>query len=321
MSFAVKMILIILCIIVFVFLMLATIVVMVVSHPPCATHESHLDSDDHREYVKIYDTLPKEEYLVKSFDGYELHTVYIPAAEPSDKYIIVSHGYTSNYHSSIKYMLMFREWGYNGIIYDDRRHGYNKKKHTVCSLGVFESKDLMEIICDTRRRFGENIYIGLHGESMGSGMSVMALAYQPGIHFLINDCGYADMKQILYSQMYNLFRMPKCMVRPACAIGKLFYGFSYHDIRPIDVLADNHVPICFIHGEDDDFIIPEHSERMHEETGGYSEIHLFPNARHAESFKSDAKRYYKIVENFLERVYDSESGGKNYETTEYSKHD
>ena len=73
-------------------------------------------------------------------------------------------------------------------------------------------------------------------------------------------------------------------------------------MRPIDSLADNEIPILFIHGAEDSFILPEHSERMKEETKGYSELHLIPGAAHAASVLTAPEEYREIVEAFLTRI-------------------
>jgi fermentation-respiration switch protein FrsA (DUF1100 family) len=68
---------------------------------------------------------------------------------------------------------------------------------------------------------------------------------------------------------------------------------------PIDSLKGNTIPILFIHGADDRFVPPEHSERMKEATGGYAEIHLVPGAEHAMSILTAPKAYREYVANFL----------------------
>ena len=70
-------------------------------------------------------------------------------------------------------------------------------------------------------------------------------------------------------------------------------------MRPIESLKENTIPILFIHGADDHFVPPEHSERMKEATKGYAEIHLVPGAEHAMSILTDPKGYRQYVASFL----------------------
>ena len=63
------------------------------------------------------------------------------------------------------------------------------------------------------------------------------------------------------------------------------------------------IPILFIHGEKDNFILPEHSEKMKNATKGYAEVHLIPEAGHALSVLTDPKSYHSYVSGFLEKLF------------------
>lgn len=43
------------------------------------------------------------------------------------------------------------------------------------------------------------------------------------------------------------------------AVSSLSFRADLKQASPIDAPADNRIPICFLHGEDDSFIPPEHS--------------------------------------------------------------
>lgn len=74
-------------------------------------------------------------------------------------------------------------------------------------------------------------------------------------------------------------------------------------IAPIEHMGSGKVPVCFIHGADDDFILPINSRRMNEAYKGYSECHEFLNANHGLSIDSDPKAYEEKVRAFLTVVY------------------
>ena len=96
--------------------------------------------------------------------------------------------------------------------------------------------------------------------------------------------------------------LPEGLVSLASVCARLRYGYSYDMMRPIDSLADNEIPILFIHGAEDSFILPENSERMEKETKGYSELHLIPGAAHAASVLTAPEEYQEIVEAFLAHI-------------------
>lgn len=250
-------------------------------------------------FWRDYDKLEKEETEIESYDGYRLKAFYVPAPVNSDKYVVISHGYTYNRYGSLRYLHMFRSFGYNCLIYDNRGHGANPR--TKCTMGVRESKDLLRVIDWMYERFGENITLGLHGESMGSALQIMALKEKPKVKFVVNDCGYADLMGVLKNNVGTL-HMPKCFCYLASAACRVVFGYAFTKVRPIDSLAENTVPVCFIHGAADDFIPCDHSERMHRAMSAYSELHLFPGADHGHSIDSDEESYYRIVKEFLNKV-------------------
>ena len=93
---------------------------------------------------------------------------------------------------------------------------------------------------------------------------------------------------------------PVFLVDVADLTGRLRYHYALKDMRPIDSLDENTIPILFIHGADDAFILPKNSEDMAQRTAGYSEIHLIPNAGHAESILTAPDDYKAYVSAFLE---------------------
>ena len=281
-----------------------------VAWPKKHTLESSWEAESKIPFLQGVDVTPEKEYKVRSYDGYELCAAYLPAKAGdavsrtqagSERFVILSHGYTYTRNGALKYVYLFRKLGYNCIIYDNRGHGANP--NTKVMFGLREAKDLLAVIEDTYERYGQNISIGLHGESMGGGLQITALKYRPRVDFVINDCGYADLTSVLKWKAHYDFHMPGWVVLPSSLCCKLIFGYFFGEVRPIDSLPDNQVPICFIHGEEDMFVKKEHSERMHKATKGYSELHLFPGADHAQAITSDVERYEAVLKAFLDKVY------------------
>ena len=80
---------------------------------------------------------------------------------------------------------------------------------------------------------------------------------------------------------------------------KIRCGSFYRDMRPIDSLRQNDIPILFIHGAKDDFIPPAHSQAMAEATKGFSTVRLTEGAGHAQSILTSPEKYRGFVESFL----------------------
>ena len=246
----------------------------------------------------------ENEHTIRSFDGYELYVGFVPGNPESKHYMVLSHGYTSSRYGMYKYAMLYRRMGFNCVIYDQRGHGANKP--TVTSFGYKEARDLMAVIADTYERYGQDIKLGLHGESMGSGTQIEALKYHPKVDFIVNGCGYGDILNVLKWKCKQHFHLPGWTADISSVVCKLVYGFSFKEVRPIDNLKDNTIPICFIHGGADDFVHNWHSKKMYEATQGYKEIHIFEGAGHAQCIDVDVERFEKVLREFVRKVYEGQ---------------
>ena len=265
------------------------------------TLEETLDYERKRKGLRVSEAegYSWEPFEVKSFDGYVLHGQIAMHPEPTDKFMIITHRYTLNRNGSLKYVPLFRDLGYNCVIYDDRGHGVNEPH--VCTYSLKEGRDLMAVIRELNRRFGDEIYLGLHGESLGSATQIRALMYHPDVKFVVNDCGFAEIIPVMQGGLRGM-HLPGFMVYLASLASRVMYGYAFTKARPIDALPGNTIPICFIHGAADDFITPDHSERMKEATAGYAELHLIPGAGHAMALETDPEKYVEIVNEFVKKM-------------------
>lgn len=265
------------------------------------------------EYLKNIDFMQGEsleitnEHTINTYDGEKIWVGFVPGNPDNKHYVILSHGYTSTRYGMYKYVVLWRKLGFHCVIYDNRGHGVNKP--TVCSFGIKESRDLMAVIEDTYKCFGNDIHIGLHGESMGAGLQLMALAYNPKVDFIVNDCGYSEILPVFRWKVKNGFHLPGWLADLASPLGKLLYGYWFQDVRPIDCLKENEIPICFVHGDSDNFTAHWHSEKMYEANKGYKELHLFEGVDHAECVIKDTERYMQMLKDFIQKVYGE---GENY---------
>ena len=249
--------------------------------------------------ISWYDTIKKQDYTVKSYDGYVLHVQKLFNSQPSDRYILISHGYTDNHIGSLKYSRMYLDLGFNVILYDLRGHGENEP--TFCTYSIRERRDLEALIRDSRARYPEAKVFGIHGESLGSATSIAVLEYKPPIDFVVADCGFSEITTVMQGGLRGM-HLPAWLVHWASVCAKVRFGYYYHQMRPIDSLADNRIPILFIHGDKDDFIIPAHSQNMQKATKGYSELHLIPGATHAASILTAPEDYKRYVQAFLQKI-------------------
>ena len=248
--------------------------------------------------ISWYQPLEKTDYTIHSFDVYLLHVQFCKNPEPTDKYVIISHGYTDNRYGMLKYMRQYLSAGFHCIIYDLRGHGENAPD--FCTYSIRESKDLHALIADTRRRYPDLKVLGLHGESLGAATTVAVLKYDQDLAFAVADCGFSEITNVLKVGMRHS-KMPEWFVWPASAAANLRYGYAFTQMRPIDSLKNNQVPLLFLHGEKDTFIVPKNSEDMLQATAGPAELHVIPDAKHAASVLTHPDLYEEYLHAFLEK--------------------
>ena len=61
--------------------------------------------------TSFYDRAEKTDYTVAGFQGYELHVQLLKNPQPTDQYVIISHGYTDNRCGALKYARIYLDFG------------------------------------------------------------------------------------------------------------------------------------------------------------------------------------------------------------------
>lgn len=266
-----------------------------VIYPKRYTYEETTEDQRNKNLWGDYDSYEKEAFDVTCPDGYILHGELI--RNDSKKFVIITHGYTINLCGSVKYANIFYRLGYNVYLYDLRHFGKNKE--CFCSMGRNEAKDIITVQETLLKRFGEDITIGLHGESLGCASSMLALGLSQRFAFLVADCGFVDLKVLLEDQAGKMLHLPSFMAYFTDFWMKLLHHYKFSQIRPIDVMKDNKVPVLFFHGADDDFIVPEHSRRAYAACSAYKKLCIVEGAGHAQSYERDPVGYARTIETFL----------------------
>lgn len=268
------------------------------SVPVYKTYEFTIDRAKNEEHsYGDLDSFEAEPFDLTLRDGYVIHGDIYP--QDPKKVVIISHGHGDNKYTGIRFLQVFRKLGFTTVIYDLRGHGHNE--HFVCTMGLNESKDLIELIDAMKKRFPE-AEIGLHGLSMGCATTVMALKYHPDVKFAVADCGYGILKEVCIDTLHGI-HAPEWMFYPVNWLNQLRYGYSALDVNPIDSLNDNEIPILFFHGTEDKMIRYQQSEWMYERNkGSRKELHLIPDTAHAHAWNHDPAEYEKIIERFLHNL-------------------
>jgi len=254
-----------------------------------------------------FENLTKQEITIPSPYGYDLKAILVEPYKESKKYMIISHGVTENKTNSIKYLNMFLERGFNGIIYDHRRHGESGGKTT--SFGHYEKFDLKQVVDWVRKNKGYDTLLGIHGESMGAATMILyAGGIEDGADFYIADCPFSDFtEQVNYLIKHEIKLPGKIFIPLADIFLRARDRYSIKDVSPISVVDKIKKPMLFIHSEKDDFILPQMTKNLYDKKTGPKKLFLAINGLHAQSYNENKVEYEKVIDEFLtELVYNKQ---------------
>ncbi|MDU7549403.1 alpha/beta hydrolase [Clostridium perfringens] len=278
------------------------------------TRELHDIEKSYTRYVEnnlfdeaLYNSASKEDITLKSFDGLNLTSTLIMNENPTNKFIVLVHGVSICYVGSLKYFDIFYRNGFNVLIVNQRRHGKSEGKYST--YGFYEKYDVNMWIEYLKSRFGNDIILGLHGESMGAGTVMETIPLNDSIKFVIEDCGYSNFHELIGFQITHAYknRLVRKILSPSLIFANFFMKtkakFSMKKIVPIDIVSSTSLPMMFIHGKEDYFVPWYMAVDLYKaKTKGYKELYLVEGAKHAEALEVNKIIYEKKIMTFIEKA-------------------
>ncbi len=251
----------------------------------------------------IRDTLsiPYEDVFITSFDGLRLHAKFYAASERKAPVQIMFHGYKSS--AERDFCGGLREGidgGFNVLLVDQRAHGESEGKYLT--FGVNERFDCLSWASYAAERFGNDVKIYLYGISMGASTVLMAsaLPLPKSVSGIVADCGYTSPKAIICSVLRD-HHVPAAPVYAVAKLGaRLFCGFDLDSASAPDALRRSHIPVLFIHGDDDRFVPCRMSRENFEASAAeHKKLLIVHNAGHGLSYMLDRPAYLSALHEFL----------------------
>lgn len=149
------------------------------------------------------------------------------------------------------------------------------------SLGWHERDDLATVI-EHLRQSQFNGPIGIWGRSMGAVSALMHVDRDPSLAAMCLDSPFSSLRDLIeeIAQSDRLFvPVPTWLVNGILSVIRMrvqaLAGFDIEDLVPLSHGAKSLVPALFLHGTRDTFVVPRHSERLHDNYAGDKEIMLF----------------------------------------------
>lgn len=222
------------------------------------------------------------------------------ATEPTDRYVIVNHGYTDTCKTMAAYAKEYYDRGFNVVM--PHMVGHEGDKGRYCSMGYYDKLVVLDWI-DYVISLNKDAKIILHGHSMGAATTMITTGENLPANVLaaVADCGYTSCWDEYASQVGPMLHLPAVpVVTAANVVSKLRGNFDFKEASPIKAVANSKTPTLFIHGDADTFVPYWMMEPLYEACSAPDKQMLtVPGAAHAVSIYVDNELYWKTVKEFI----------------------
>ncbi len=201
-----------------------------------------------------YEKSDKSRIEVYTREGKKRHAFMIKAAQPSHKYVITCHGYTSQPREMGFYGFEFNKRGYNVVFPCLDGHFDSETKYI--SMGWHDRLTVVALAYYIAEK-DPAAQIVLHGNSMGGATVMMATGEKmpENVKCCIEDCGYTsvwDEFRVQLKEMLGIRKIP--VLQAANTVAKIHAKLDFKEASSLSQVRKSVTPTLFIHGERDTFV-------------------------------------------------------------------
>jgi pimeloyl-ACP methyl ester carboxylesterase len=168
-------------------------------------------------------------FRVRGAAGANLACWFIPAEQPR-AVMIASHGVADGKNSVLMYLLPYLRAGFSLVVYDLRHHGESSGRD--CTLGYFETRDLLEITRHVRAEYANGRPIVYWGFSLGATTSLLAAARDPQVAAIVAQSPFVNLRDVVRYYAGRFFWVPP----PLSALGvRIFEWYTGARAAEVDV--------------------------------------------------------------------------------------
>ena len=267
------------------------------SLPVGKIYEPH--SDIMRGWAEEVKNMPYEQFSITSFDGLKLSGKYYEYSKGAPIELMF-HGYRGSAERDLcgGVQRCFK-LGRNALLVDQR--GIGESEGNIITFGINERKDCLKWVDFMIEHFGQNVKIIICGISMGASTVLMAAGEElpSNVIGVLADCGYNSAKEIIKSVIEKL-GLPKNLAYPFVKLGARIYGhFNLEETTPEEALKKCKIPVIFFHGDTDDFVPCEMSEKNYDACVSKKKLVKIKGAGHGLSYIIDPDLYINSLKEFF----------------------
>ncbi len=255
-----------------------------------------------------YDNTYHQKVTIKNRKGLGLHGVEFRNPSNSNIWVIMIHGWTNVKREMSSYAMEHYKRGFNVLIPDLRGHGDSESKFVT--MGWLDRLDIVDWVNSIVEE-NPKATIMLHGISMGGATTMMTTGEKlpSNVVLAIEDCGFCGVKEIFTDQAIRKYHIPpKLVIPPASLVCKIMNGFFFGEASAVKQLKKSKTPTLFIHGDKDNFVLPENLDIVYEACAAPKVKYVVRGAEHALSSHCFHEEYWQAIDAFLSQyLHTSES--------------
>ena len=250
------------------------------------------------EWIRQTRAMPHEKVSITSFDGLTLRGKFFEFA-PGAPIEIMFPGYRGNAERDMcgGAQRCFA-LGHSALIVNQR--SCVDSDGNVITFGIRESRDCLDWVDFTIRKFGPEVKIYLTGISMGAAtvMNAAGEKLPENVVGVLADCGFNSPRDIIQKVIVDM-KMPPRLSYPFVKLGaRIFGGFNLEEKSPQEALKRCKVPVIFFHGDTDDYVPCWMSQVNYDCCASEKKLVIVPGAGHGLSCMLDREGYMSALRQF-----------------------
>jgi pimeloyl-ACP methyl ester carboxylesterase len=188
---------------------------------------------------------------------------WIAAAAPSQRTMLLLHGYADAKVGAIAWAPTLHELGWNILAIDLRAHGDSGGRYSTA--GYWERHDVNQVINQFRTmRPRETQTLAIFGISLGAAVAVTTVATRDDIAAMVLESPFGDYRLAIAAHADMQGFKGQFPRNVGVKLAEWMSGANFDAIRPRDLIAQMRCPILVIHGGEDRFILAEDSAAFDE---------------------------------------------------------
>lgn len=247
-----------------------------------------------------------EEWTMETEDNLELKGYFLESDQPSDKVVVMAHGYLGHaMDMGLFGKHYYEQKGYNIFTADARGHGASGGDYY--GFGWHDRHDYKAWIDRIVETYGKDTEIILHGVSMGAATMLMTAGEDlpDNVKAVIADSPYTSVHDLFAYQMDRMFNLPAFPFLPSTSVvTNIRAGYSLTEASALDQVKKADIPILYIHGNADTFVPTRMSKALYNNTNSEAELMTVDGANHGEPYVVAKEKYIDNVNAFLKKHTD-----------------